>query len=64
MKEFLTRRKILKAGAAGLMGIVAGFANILPASARETIGYTIAIKNAHTGETFRGVYRVGGYYVP
>jgi uncharacterized protein YcbK (DUF882 family) len=64
MKQLETRRNILKAGIAGLAGIVAGFANILPASAREAVGYTIAIKNAHTGETFRGVYRVGGYYVP
>lgn len=46
------------------MGLVAGIANALPAKARETIGYSIAIKNAHTGEVYRGVYRVGGYYVP
>lgn len=64
MKHFLTRRKVLKTGMAGLAGLVAGFANILPAAARETIGYTISIKNAHTGEVFKGVYRVGGYYVP
>ena len=64
MKDLLMRRKVLKAGLAGLAGLVAGFANILPASARETIGYSISIKNVHTGETFSGVYRVGGYYVP
>ncbi len=64
MKNLLMRRKVLKMGLAGLAGIAAGFANILPASARETIGYSISIKNAHTGETFNGVYRVGGYYVP
>jgi uncharacterized protein YcbK (DUF882 family) len=64
MKNFLIRRKILKTGLAGFAGIVAGFAGILPASARETIGYTISLRNAHTGETFNGVYRVGGYYVP
>lgn len=64
MKKFLTRRTVLKAGFAGFAGIAAGIAGILPASARETIGYSISIKNAHTGETFNGVYRVGGYYVP
>lgn len=64
MKSFLTRRKILKAGLAGFGGLVAAAAGVLPASARETIGYTISIKNAHTGEVFNGVYRVGGYYVP
>ncbi|HEY8964248.1 MAG TPA: DUF882 domain-containing protein [Alphaproteobacteria bacterium] len=64
MKEFLVRRKILKAGVAGVAGLVASMANILPAAARETIGYSISIKNSHTGETFNGVYRVGGYYVP
>lgn len=64
MNAFLTRRKVLKTGMGCILGLVAGFANVLPASARETIGYSIAIKNAHTGETFRGVYRVGGYYVP
>lgn len=58
------RRKILKMGLAGAAGLMAGFANILPASARETIGYTVSIKNVHTGEVFSGVYRVGGYYVP
>jgi uncharacterized protein YcbK (DUF882 family) len=64
MKNFLTRRKLLKVGLAGFAGIAASFAGILPAAARETIGYTISIKNAHTGEVFKGVYRVGGYYVP
>jgi len=64
MKNFLVRRKILKMGLAGAAGVVATMANVLPAAARETIGYSIAIKNAATGEVFNGVYRVGGYYVP
>lgn len=64
MKKLIMRRKVLKMGLAGLAGLAAGFANILPAKARETIGYSISLKNAHTGETFNGVYRVGGYYVP
>ncbi|MCB1538369.1 MAG: DUF882 domain-containing protein [Rhodospirillales bacterium] len=64
MKNFLTRRSILKTGLAGFAGLAASLAGILPAAARETIGYSISIKNVHTGETFNGVYRVGGYYVP
>jgi len=64
MKQFSVRRKILKMGLAGAAGVMASMANILPAAARETIGYSIAIKNAATGEVFNGVYRVGGYYVP
>lgn len=64
MKNFLMRRKILKMGLAGAAGLAASFLNIMPAAARETIGYSISIKSAHTGEVFKGVYRVGGYYVP
>lgn len=60
----ISRRGILKTGLAGMASLIAGFANVLPAAARETIGYTVAIKNSHTGEVFSGVYRVGGYYVP
>lgn len=63
MKKIM-RRKILKMGITGAAGLIASFAGILPASARETIGYTVSIKNSHTGEVFEGVYRVGGYYVP
>lgn len=64
MQQLLKRRQIMKTGLAALAGLAAGFASILPASARETIGYSVSIKNAHTGESFNGVYRVGGYYVP
>lgn len=60
----IKRRDFLKVGIAGIAGIAAGFVNILPAQARQSIGHSISIRSAHTGETFNGVYRVGSYYVP
>jgi uncharacterized protein YcbK (DUF882 family) len=59
-----TRRKIVQYGLAGLATVMSGALSVLPAQARDTIGYTVSFKNAHTGERFQGVYRIGGYYVP
>ena len=59
-----TRRKIVKYGIAGFATIMSGALSILPAQARQTIGYTVSLRNAHTGERFSGVYRIGSYYVP
>lgn len=59
-----TRRKIVNYGFAGLAAFLSGAYKIMPAQARQTIGYSVSIRNAHTGESFNGVYRVGGYYVP
>lgn len=59
-----TRRRIVKYGFAGLAAVMSGALSILPAQARQTIGYSVAIRNAHTGERFQGVYRIGSYYVP
>ena len=58
------RRKFVSFSVAGLALAASGALNILPASARETIGHEVSIRNAHTGERFQGVYRIGGYYVP
>lgn len=59
-----TRRKIVKYSLGGIAAVMSGALNILPAQARQTVGYTVSIKNAHTGERFQGVYRIGSYYVP
>ena len=59
-----TRRKIVNFSIAGLTLAVSGALKVLPASARQTIGHEISIRNAHTGERFNGVYRIGSYYVP
>lgn len=59
-----TRRKIVQYGLAGLATVMSGALSVIPAQARNTIGYTVSLKNAHTGERFQGVYRIGSYYVP
>jgi len=59
-----TRRKIVNCGFAGLAALVTGLYKVMPAQARQTVGHSVSIRNAHTGETFKGVYRVGSYYVP
>lgn len=59
-----TRRKFVKFSMAGLAIAMSGALKVLPASARQTIGHEVSFKNAHTGETFHGVYRIGSYYVP
>lgn len=59
-----TRRKIVNYGFAGLAALATGVYKIMPAQARQTIGYSVSMRNAHTGETFNGIYRVGSYYVP
>ena len=59
-----SRRSFVQYSVAGLAIVASGALKILPASARDTIGYTVSIKNAHTGEKFSGVYRIGSYYVP
>lgn len=59
-----TRRKIVQYGLGGLALIASGLASVLPAAARETIGHEISLRNAHTGERFAGIFRIGSYYVP
>lgn len=59
-----TRRKFVNLSLAGAALMASGVMKVLPASARETIGHEISIRNAHTGERFQGVYRIGNYYVP
>jgi uncharacterized protein YcbK (DUF882 family) len=58
------RRKFVNFSLAGTALFASGVMSILPASARQTIGHEISIRNAHTGEKFQGVYRIGSYYVP
>lgn len=64
MSANITRRQIVKYGFAGLAAVMSGALSVLPAQARQTIGYSVSIRNAHTGERFQGVYRIGSYYVP
>lgn len=59
-----TRRNIVKYGFAGLAVVMSGALKMLPAQARRSIGYSVSLRNAHTGELFSGVFRIGSYYVP
>lgn len=62
---FIDRRGVLKAG---LLGAAAGLIPLL--DAREAYARTghdswrVSFKQAHTGESFNGVYRVGNRYLP
>lgn len=58
------RRSFVKYTVAGLALAFSGALNALPASARQTIAHEVSFRNAHTGEKFKGVYRIGSYYVP
>lgn len=59
----LSRRDVLKLGAGGL---VAAAAPLLPAQALAAKNriWEVSFRNAHTGESFSGVYRVGDHYIP
>lgn len=59
------RRDVLKLGLAGLVG---GLMPLFPSRNAYAISnfasWKIAFRNAHTGESFSGVYRVGDKYLP
>jgi len=59
----LDRRSFLAVGAATLGGLlIPGLSNVAQASNYGT--RRLAFRNAHTGESFSGVYRVGNKYLP
>lgn len=65
----LNRREILKAGLVGFLGTLPLGFFASPARADgfslpKDGAYTIGLNNVHTGESFHGVYRVGGKYLP
>ncbi len=64
MKLNKARRKFVSFSVAGIALVASGALKVMPASARQTIGHEVSIRNAHTGERFKGVYRIGSYYVP
>lgn len=61
----IERRDVLKVG---ICGLVAGILPLFPArnawSAQNFQSWHIAFRNAHTGDSFSGVYRVGDKYLP
>jgi uncharacterized protein YcbK (DUF882 family) len=51
----------------GLAGILASVVPLLPVRnsyAASTLSWRVAFRQAHTGESFNGVYRVGDKYLP
>ena len=61
---FLDRRSVLKAG---ILGAAAGAIPLIGVSEAEARGHgswRVSFKQAHTGESFNGVYRVGNRYLP
>jgi uncharacterized protein YcbK (DUF882 family) len=59
-----TRRTFLGKLSGGFAALTMSMFYSLPASARKTIGHSVSFKNIHTGEVYKGIYRVGGYYIP
>lgn len=59
------RRTFLKTGLTLSAAAVLSVGSVTPALALPTGGeYRVSFKNAHTGETFSGTYRVGNKYLP
>ena len=61
----LNRRDILKMGLAGFLGSIVPLA--MPGQAEAITNFAawkISFRNAHTNESFSGVYRVGNRYLP
>lgn len=63
-KENLSRREILRMGAAGFIAGLMPFTFVEEAVAAKHSAWRVAFRNAHTGESFSGVYRVGDKYLP
>ena len=64
---FIDRRGLLKAGMIAMgTGLVSAMTTPAMAAMRmPTMGsYKVSFRNAHTGESFNGVYRVGNKYLP
>tara|TARA_R110002072_G_scaffold55965_3_gene145201 strand:- start:76 stop:672 length:597 start_codon:yes stop_codon:yes gene_type:complete len=64
-KIIAQRRNFLKMGLAGVIGAslpFIGSSSVL--AANSNAAWKIGFRNAHTGESFSGVYRVGDKYLP
>lgn len=62
---FINRRSVLKAGLLGAAAAAIPFIDAREAYARTGHdSWRVSFKQAHTGETFNGVYRVGNRYLP
>ena len=65
VEALLERRTFLKSGLTLSMAAAISVGSVTPALALPSGGeYRASFKNAHTNETFVGVYRVGNKYLP
>ena len=64
MSSALSRRDLLKAGMVGALASALPVALIQDAEASTHQEWRLRFKQAHTGEGFDGVYRVGDRYLP
>jgi len=64
--KVISRRDVLKAGVLGLAGtvIAPGAANATRLALPDMGAFDISFRNLHTGDMFRGTYRVGNKYLP
>lgn len=60
----LQRRDILKYGLAGILGTILPLSFANSALSETNAPWKISFHNAHTDESFSGVYRVGNKYLP
>lgn len=64
-EALLSRRSFLKGGMTLSLSAMISVSAIKPVLAMPSDGaYSVSFKNAHTGEIFSGVYRVGNRYLP
>ncbi len=60
----VTRRDVLQMGTAGLVSMVTPLLAGKAAQAASPKMWQVSFRQAHTGESFSGVYRVGDQYLP
>lgn len=60
--NMLNRRQMLGFGAAGVLASIVPLGSSEAQASQNT--WRVAFRQAHTGETFNGVYRVGDRYLP
>lgn len=63
-KNLIERRDVLKMGLAGFLGSLIPLSLGSQANAANFKAWKVDFRNAHTGERFSGVYRVGNRYLP
>lgn len=61
---YIDRRQVLRLGLAGMLASIVPFTFAGEAKAAAHDAWRVTFRNAHTGDSFNGVYRVGNKYLP